>query len=132
MKYTNQSFSVFAPDSTQYRANWNRIFGDRALEERILAHARKLNIELNIVIFWPLNFNHIDAEDKIIDALHALARRNYFVIEYRLSCPDGHTFRVDTSPPAEHGFEICPVCDADVDLSNDLTYDLRMQYVLRK
>lgn len=132
MKYQAQSFSVFAVDSEEYRANWNRIFGDKSLENRVLAYAKQLNRSQSRVLFWPRDFSYIADEDVIIDVLDTLSKRGHFITEYVFSCPDGHHLRTDTSPPAQHGFEICPTCGANIDLNDDLTYDLRVRYILRK
>lgn len=69
-QFLNSRFSVYAPGTDTYRDNWERIFGrknrDRVLEETVLARAKLLNSVSVQVVFTPLTFLDLAAEDVAI------------------------------------------------------------------
>lgn len=128
MNYLNSKFSVYAPDSDKYRRNWDRIFGSSKLDAAILARAVKLNAERSQVVFRPGAFADLARSDaEILSSLQRLAVLRHFVVEYKLSCADGHVARVDSSYPTEN--VRCHVCDALLDLNDEFTYDLNTYFL---
>lgn len=130
-QYLNSKFSVYAPGTDAYRSNWDRIFAsdnmklDRAIVERVELNYR----EHGTIVFWPDMFADIGSETDIMLAFSRLACTGNFYISFELRCEDGHSVYCSTEFPTRN--YQCPVCDAFVDLEDDLSFVLKTRLVYK-